>query len=377
MSNQNGIPLNHTFPIPPGKHIRSWMDAKGVNPTEFSRMMALSTQSVYSLLDGKQALTPETAYKLEFVTGAKASFWNKLESNYQLALLREKDEEKKCRMKTWVRGFPVSDLRKRGILPSDFARLGLIRQREVLLQFFGVANEDAYTRSFNSKLFAARTVRGLKSDEPALMAWVQLGRREAEKIETTNFDVETFKSILFALPKSTRQLESTDADVGEWLLGLRDRCRKAGLALVFIRPLRGVRHVSGAAHWIKEKPVIQLSLHGKSIDRILFSFCHEAGHILNQRHGLSYVTCDENDEAEKDADSLAAEILLPGVSDARILSTGGDLVALSALAQSVPVYRGIAFGRYCKLAKYQQRTLHLLSSIRKFEWSGNDDWQLT
>ena len=376
MNTQKGTMLDHTFPIPTGTHIRRWMDAEGINPTEFSRMMALSPQSVYSLLEGKQALTPENAYRLELVTGVKASFWNRLESNYQLALLREKAAEEEGRMQAWIRSFPVSDLRKRGVLPPDFAKLGTIRQHELLLQFFGVANEDAYAQSFNSQLFAARTVRGLKSDEPALMAWVQLGRKEAEKITTSEFDAAKFKAVLSGLPSETRRLEQRTEDVRAWLLRLRDRCREAGVALVFIRPLKGVRHVNGAAHWLGGRPVIQLSLLGKSVDRILFSFCHEAGHILDQRHTLGYVTCEEDDEAEREADSAAAAILLPGISAEQILSTRGSIVLLEGLARESRVYSGVVFGRYCKMTGYQRKDLRLISSIRKFEWSGKDEWQI-
>ena len=376
MNTQEGTMLDHTFPIPPGKHIRRWMDAEGINPTEFSRMMALSSQSVYALLEGKQALTPETAYRLELVTGVKASFWNRLESNYQLALLRERAAEEEGRMLAWIRSFPVSDLKKRGVLPTDFAKLDAVRQRECLLHFFGVANEEAYAQSFNSQLFAARTVRGLKSDEPALMAWVQLGRKEAEKITTAEFDATKFKAILSELPADTRRLEQQTEDIEAWLLRLRNRCREAGVALVFIRPLKGVRHVNGAAHWLAGKPVIQLSLLGKSIDRIIFSFCHEAGHILDQHHTLGYVTCEEDDEAERAADSAAAAILLPGISAERLLSTWGNRALLEEIARECRVYSGVVFGRYCKMTGYQRKDLRLASAIRKFEWSNKDAWQI-
>lgn len=376
MDTQRGIVLDHTFPIPPGTHIRRWMDAEGINPTEFSRMMALSPQTIYALLDGKQALTSETAYRLELVTGVKASFWNRLESNYQLAHLRERTAEKEGRMRTWIKSFPISDLRKRGVLPPDFAKLDTIRQRECLLQFFGVANEEAYAKCFNSQLFAARTVRGLKSDEPALMAWVQLGRKEAEKMATPDFNAGKFKAVLSALPDETRQLELRTEDVTAWLLRLRDRCREAGVALVFIRPLKGVRHVNGAAHWLGGKPVIQLSLLGMSVDRILFSFCHEAGHILDQRHSLGYVTCEEDDEAEREADSAAAAILLPGISAEQLLSTRGNIALLLQIARESRVYSGIVFGRYCKMTGYQRNDLRLVASIRKFEWSNKDAWQI-
>ncbi|MBO4287323.1 MAG: hypothetical protein J5985_04050 [Kiritimatiellae bacterium] len=375
MSIKEEMILNHSFPIPPGTHIRRWMNSEGINIAEFSRMMALSTQSVYSLLDGKQALTSETAYKLEFVTGVKASFWNKLESDYQIALLRKNVEEEKERMVQWIRAFPISDLRKRGVLPKDFARTGILRQRECLLQFFGVANEEAYEKSFNAKLFAARTVRGLESDEPALMAWVQLGRREAGKIVTPEFSIEKFKNVLGSIPRETESLESKETDVTQWLLHLRDLCREAGVVLVFIRPLKGVRHVNGAAHWIGGRPVIQLSLHGKFIDRILFSFCHEAGHILDQHHRLGYVTCEEDADAEREADSTAASILLPGVTDKKILRTNGDVSQLRRLAKRCHVYPGIVFGRYCKRTGYN-RNLHLLPAIRKFEWPDNATWQI-
>lgn len=369
-------PLDHTFPIHPGAHIRRWLVAEGISLTEFARRMALSPQSVYSLLEGTQALTPETAYKLQLVTGVPASFWTALESNYKLARLRERAAQEETRMENWIKSFPVADLRKRGALPQDFAKAGILRQHETLLRFFGVASEEAYAKSFNEHLFAARTVRGLKSDEPAIMAWIQLGRKEAERISPPSFDSAAFNALLKNLPAETQNLADPGCDVGSWLLRLKSRCLAAGLALVFIRPLTGVRHVAGAAHWLKGTPVIQLSLHGKSIDRILFSFCHEAAHILDGRHSLFYVTVDSEDPTEKDADRKAASILLPGVQDQQLLATRGSSVLLRAIALRASVYPGIVLGRYCKLAQYSGRCLRLLPEIRKFEWPDKTAWQL-
>jgi plasmid maintenance system antidote protein VapI len=351
------------------------MDEEGINPTEFSRRMGLAPQSVYPLLDGKQALTPETAYRLELVTGVPASFWNALETNYKLALLKERKAGEEARMKAWIQSFPVSDLSKRGALPPDFAKAEILVQHETLLRFFGVANEEAYGNTFNSNLFAARTVRGLKSDEPAIMAWLQLGRREAENLTLPPYDQTRFEALLADLPRQTQSLASPATDVGDWLLRLKHQCRDAGVALVFVRPLTGVRHVAGAAHWLKDTPVIQLSLHGKSIDRILFSFCHEAAHILNQKRSLFYVTADSGDSTEKEADGKAASTLLPNVTDRQLLATGGFPSSLDRIARSAHVYPGIVYGRYCKLVNYSGRSVKLLPSIRKFEWAGKTDWK--
>ena len=61
---------------------------------------------------------------------------------------------------------------------------------------------------------------------------------------------------------------------------LIELCAISGVVLALVSAIPGAR-VIGAARWINHRPVIQLSLFGKTNDRFWFTFFHEACHILN------------------------------------------------------------------------------------------------
>ena len=61
---------------------------------------------------------------------------------------------------------------------------------------------------------------------------------------------------------------------------MRKLLLEAGVLLVLV-PAIPRAHVSGVARWLSPvRPLIQLSLYGKTNDKFWFSFFHEAAHIL-------------------------------------------------------------------------------------------------
>jgi hypothetical protein len=103
---------------------------------------------------------------------------------------------------------------------------------------------------------------------------------------------------------------------GEFVPALRDRCAAAGVAVVIVPPLPGVR-AYGATRWLHStKALIQLSLRGKTDDHLWFTFFHEAGHVL--KHGKRAVFVEDGDPKaaardprEAEADVFACELLIP------------------------------------------------------------------
>ena len=368
------VELRHPFLVPPGKHVQMWMMNVRMGTQEFASRMGTSMQTVNKLLKGDQALTPDMAQRLERVTGAPASFWSKLEANYRNELARRASYDEKS-AKEWIKKFPTTDLVKRKALPADFRKMSVEEKREELLKFFGVADEKAYENSFNERKFAARTVKGVTSSMPALEAWIQLALKEADKVTIPDYDADKFSALLDQVSGMTVSLESEETTVDSWLLALRDRCLETGVALLFIRSLKGMCHVNGVTTWRNGHPVIVLSLYGRSIDRILFSFLHEAGHVIKHQKTLTYVTCEENAPAEEEADRFAADKLLPRDCNKAIEETQGCSKALESLAADYGVYSGLVIGRYCHLHGFDKHSAYLSSQIRRFAWK-QDQWKL-
>src|SRR2546430_1640691 len=130
-------------------------------------------------------------------------------------------------------------------------------------------------------------------------------------------------------------------------------CAEAGVAVVFIPELPNTR-ASGAAKWLSPtKALIQLSLYGKSDDKLWFSFFHEAGHLLFHGRKLTFVH-DENSKAEnqfkdvkeEEADRFARDFLIPPAEYRRIAATHNTSTRIiSKFAEEIGIAPGIVVGR--------------------------------
>jgi len=72
--------------IPAGKYLKNELVARHISYTEFARRMGMSLNAINEIIDGKEAITTETALKLEEVIPTfPARFWLYLQSDFQLA----------------------------------------------------------------------------------------------------------------------------------------------------------------------------------------------------------------------------------------------------------------------------------------------------
>lgn len=76
--------------IAPGATIRETIDALGMPQKELALRMGRPVTKINELLQGRIAITPETATQLERVLGAPAGFWLRLEMDYRTTLERVK-----------------------------------------------------------------------------------------------------------------------------------------------------------------------------------------------------------------------------------------------------------------------------------------------
>jgi hypothetical protein len=194
-------------------------------------------------------------------------------------------------------------------------------------------------------LASFRKSPAFKSDAGAVATWLRLGELEAAAIECKPFNARRFRDAL----REIRTLTVTDPD--EFVPRLVSLCAESGVAVVFIPEIPGTR-VSGAARWLTpSKALIQLSLRGKSDDRLWFSFFHEAAHVL--LHGKKEVFIHGKredadvsplDVAEKEADSFAATSLIPRQLDAELRRLR-TVPEIQQFAQGLGIAPGIVVGR--------------------------------
>ncbi len=348
------VEMTSSYLIPPGEYIQDWLNDCGMSAVEFCKRMEISKPTYYRILNGTQPITTDTARRLELVTGACAEFWNKLETDYRHQLLCQEAEQRAKEQKEWIKEQPIADLIAADFLPVDFWKKSVGEQLATLCSFYGVSSVSAYDQIHTPYAFAARTVKGVVSNSKALTAWLQMAARVAlEHIPHLRpYDINKFKTSLDLIRYKTQEIDSRELTFVNFLLQAREELAKSGVEVIYLKKVKNVKNLNGVVFWMKEHPVIVLTLHSGAFDRILFSLYHEAAHILNDDPKFIYVTDREDSEIEKRADRYAAEMLIPKKFDASICSSNGKIYTLQRIAQDLKISVAVVVGRYQKLRNH-------------------------
>ncbi len=326
---------------PPGETIADLLDERCMTQTELAQRMGRPVKTINEIVNGKAAIRPETALQLERVFGVPADYWLNHEAQYRASLMRQDEEAHFERWYDWLDRMPIRELKRMGILPNvrNQGRNKNLLVRK-LLDFFSVATPDEWYTMYGNLQIAYRQSMPEQSDLFARAAWLRLGELEAERCYAAPYNEPRFRAAL----QEIRGLTILPPEEIE--PRLRALCAEAGVLLALAPAIPRAR-VSGAARWINNRPVIQLSLLGKFNDRFWFTFYHEAGHIL--KHSRKVVFMDEGEDGEisdmeAEADRFATETLIPpGFEDE--LPNLKSKVAVQRFAQKIGVHPGIVVGR--------------------------------
>lgn len=330
---------------PPGETIADLLEELDWTQKDLAGRLGYSTKHVNQLVAGKAPVTEDTALRLERVLGSTANFWLSREARYRERLARKSDRAKLEQWTDWLDELPVLELMNAGAIEK---RRNQGRNRPDIvnscLQFFGVASPEEWRQQYGSLQGAFRRTRADQCDTAAITAWLRMGERAAEQVETEPYDARRFRQALKKVRCLTRE---PPEDIAPAVV---DLCRQAGVAVVFVDHLPRT-HVSGVARWLnRHRALIQLSLYGKWNDRMWFTFFHEAAHILLHNRDKSAVFLDDPDggsaasEQEREADEWASEFLIPSQERHRLqyLKYADDI---EAFAEELGIHPGIVVGR--------------------------------
>ena len=339
MSNQ----FEPNYAVPPGTTLAETIEALGMSQAELAQRMGRPSKTINEIINGKAAITPETALQLEKVLGVPASFWNNAEREYRATLARQANNQELAQCTEWLKQFPVKDMTKQGWISEGKTGGELVR---TLLQYFGIASPEQWKTFCLQQQGAYRQSPSFKSDPGAVSAWLRQGELAAQKIECAPFDEAKFRAALREVRKLTVE---TPQVIGP---EIRRICAASGVAFVFV-PEVGKTHVSGFTCWLTaSKALIQQSLRHKSDDHLWFTFFHEAGHILLHGKNDTFLEFDgQKDVKEDEANAFARDFLIPADAYAEFIRRqGGNISAASilAFAREVEIAPGIVVGRLQK-----------------------------
>lgn len=285
---------------PPGDTLAELLEEREMSQAELADRTGRPKKTINEIIQGKTAITPETALQLERVLGVPASFWLKREQQYREFLARQDDTEHLGQQVGWLNSVPWREMAKRGWIEQCDDTVDQLR---AVLRFFGIASPNQW----EAVAAAFRQSQAFAANEMAVAAWLREGERLAQAIDCAPFDADRFRHAL----QEARALSRENPEQG--FVRLPAICAPAGVAVVIVPELPQTR-LCGAARWLTPtKALIQLSLRYKRDDQFWFSFFHEAGHIL--LHGKREAHLDEEDrertEKEEQANRFAANLLIP------------------------------------------------------------------
>lgn len=341
-------PFAPDWVLPPGESILDLAEERGWTQAELAQRLGYSEKHISQLINGKVPLSVDAAQRLERVLGSTMDFWLSLEANYQKHKARLEAAERHAGWVPWLDELPLKELMACAAIPKQHLdskhKPGVV---ESCLRFFGVATPDEWRAHYGGMQMAFRRSRAEQSDVGAISAWLRLGEQQAEKLDGPKYDKARFEKAL----RTIRSLTCEPPEVFE--PQMRRLLHEAGVLLVLV-PAIPRAHVSGVARWLSPtRPLIQLSLYGKTNDKFWFSFFHEAAHILlhaNSKEEKKSIFLDDpnaahtEDPREHEANQWAGNILIPEEYVER-LSILTSEAAILAFSEEINAHPGIIVGR--------------------------------
>ena len=261
--------------VPPGTILLEALKERAMSQSELARRTGRPIKTINEIAHGKAAITPETAIQFERVLGISASFWNGAQTAYRYQLALQKERQLLERSEAWLDGFPIVEMIKRHLIPKHSMPSATISS---LLDYFQVSSPNAWHRYWLNPAASYRNSATFLASPKSVSAWLRWGEIEAAELKVPRFDESLFRCALQSIRPLTRR-----SPFAQIFSRVQKTCSNAGV-IVLLTPELGKTRVSGAARWIRGRPVIQLSARHKSDDQFWFTFFHESGHILQSSH---------------------------------------------------------------------------------------------
>lgn len=344
MNKVAGNQYAHDNISPPGDTLLDMLEEREMSQSELAERTGRPKKTISEIINGKTAITSDTALQLERVLGVPARFWNERERNYQDSLARQREAQRLEQNLAWLKKFPVKEMVKLGWIESSKHK---VTQLKILLNFFAVASPEQWNSYWGSRPVAYRKSVAFVSDGAAITAWLCKGELSAEQVRCKPYNASKFKKALVEIRNLTTQPQ------GIFQPKMVSLCAEAGVAVVFTPELPKTR-VSGVTRWLSaHKALIQISFRYKSNDHLWFTFFHEAGHVFQEKKDEMFlegqVEYDPEHPLEREANEFAGNFLIPPESLARFLGefkvNHSASIAIKKFADEVGIAPGIVVGR--------------------------------
>lgn len=334
--------FNPTWASPPGDTIADLLAERGLSQADLAERTGYTRKHVNDMVRGRAAISYEAALKLETVLGSSADFWMRREVQYRESLARQELNRQFKASAPWLGRLPLASMVKFGWV-ERFPDKG--QQVAACLRFFRVASVEAWEATYSEPLTAFRKSAKASTEGPAAAAWLRRGELLAGAIATAPYDAAGLRQ---RLPDLRQLTLITDPEA--FVPALTALCAEAGVAVVLVPTLPGCP-AAGATRWLTPtKALLMLSNRYQTQDVLWFTFFHEICHVLNHSKKMTVIEggSDLDARLEDEADTFAANLLIPPADARRLADLPRDAQAIAAFAREIGVAPGIVLGRMQK-----------------------------
>lgn len=352
-------------PIHPGEHLVDFLKENGISQIELAKRTGISKKAVNEIVNRKNPITQNTAFKFSKVFSVSPEFWSNLQNNYDMSLAKIGEEERlRSEIERYVPEFKETyhELTKQGFIQKfSWVSKNMPKIAESLQHFFAVDSLE-YVRKGTME-FAFRKYNRKNLNHHTLAAWIQLGKIQAKTIETQSFDKEKLRAQLPYIKSLSRKSWK------EYIPELEHVLAGCGVILI-LAPKMKCTPVQGATHWIDSNRVlVMLNTENQYEDRFWFNLFHELGHVI--LHGKKDVYVDFGQDGQKtveeqEADGFAQKWLIPNIANFYALLKREDLErAVSGFAKENAISPAIVAGRLTYEHNSHPRIYSLMSPFLK------------
>jgi HTH-type transcriptional regulator/antitoxin HigA len=360
----------------PGGYIAEELEARGWSQLDLADILGRPPQAVNEIIKGKRAITPETAKGLADAFGTSAQVWMNLQSAYDLATMRQSENNTVSRKAELYKYAPVGEMQKRGWIEKS-SNFDVVEAQ--VLRFLDVGKVGDPI-----KLAAAARKSTDGELTPPQKAWLIRAKRLAKTVQVTGrFSAKSLRVALDAL--STLKADPEEARKVPRVLS------EAGIRFLVVAPLSNSK-IDGVCFWLSEsEPVVVLSFRYDRIDWFWHTLMHELGHVLNG-DGKTAPTLDvqlvgsdavePKSNVDKKADAFGVSFLVDQTELQEFIAKTPVYSRLKILgfARRLNVHPGIVVGQlqYRKQVPYQNFR-PLICSIRNVVIANaiTDGWSST
>jgi HTH-type transcriptional regulator/antitoxin HigA len=271
-------PYNETVPHP-GYFVREELVVRGWTQRDLAFILGVPEQSVNQIMLGKRGISSEMAKALAHAFEVSPEFFANLQKAYDLSRAREPDPSVKRRARLQS-SYPVREMIRRGWLEdTDAAMLELQMAR-----FF----EASDCNDIPHMPHAAKKTH-YDDIPPAQLVWLFRVRQIAKFVAAPPYSSKALKDALGRLRRLT-----LDPEEARHVPRLLMEC---GVRFIVVESLPGAK-IDGVCFWLKNSPVIGMSLRFDRMDNFWFVLRHEIEHVLC-KHGQTTEIIDAELEGER------------------------------------------------------------------------------